>query len=86
MPMKSISASTFRAHLRRYLDEVSEDDETLVIPRNRSAEDAVVVMSIAQYNSLRETEHLLSTDANRASLRRALGELERGEVTEVSID
>ena len=84
--MKSISASTFRAHLRRYLDEVSEDDETLVIPRNRSEEDAVVVISIAQYNSLRETEHLLSTEANRSSLRRSLEQSKRDDVVEVRVE
>ena len=83
--MKSVTASTFRNHLRRYLDEVGEDDETLIIPRKGSDEGAVVVLSIGAYNSLIETQHLLSTAANRASLRKSIEELERGEVHEVQL-
>ncbi len=83
--MKSISASAFRAKMRLYLDQVSQDEETLIIPRNTHPEDAVVVLSINSYNSLVETEHLLSTAANRESLQRSLEQLERGEFEEVDL-
>lgn len=83
--MKSITASVFRAKMRHFFDTVTRDDETLIIPRNTDEEDAVVVMSIGTYNSFMETDHLMSTAANRESLARSLAQGERGEFVEVEL-
>ncbi len=83
--MKSITASVFRAKMRHFLDAVTQNDDTLIIPRNTDEEDAVVVMSIGTYNSFMETDHLLSTASNRESLARSLAQGERGEFVEIEL-
>ncbi len=73
--MKVITASAFRARLKHYLDLVSKSMEVIVVPRNSEKDEAVVIMSIKEYNALKETEFLLSTKNNRQALERSLEQL-----------
>lgn len=81
--MKSISVSNFRTHLKTHLDEVSENSEIIVIPRNSKEEDAIVVMSITEYNSIKETEYLMSSKNNRKKLEKSLLESQNGKTRKV---
>ena len=60
--MLSTTMSDFRKEMKKYLDLVTKDFETLII--NRGKGEGAVMISLAEYNSIMETMHLLSTKAN----------------------
>jgi antitoxin YefM len=75
--MLSTTMSDFRKEMKRYLDHVTEDHETLII--NRGKGKAAVMIALDEYNSLMETMYLLSSKANADSLYESIKQFEKGE-------
>lgn len=83
--MKAITVSNFRSKLKHHLDDVSKNSEVIIIPRNNNEEDAIVVMSIREYNSIKETEYLLGNESNRQRLQKSLKQAKSGKTVKFDI-
>lgn len=75
--MLTTTISDFRKDIKRYLDRVTENFETLII--NRGKDSGVVIMSLAEYNSLNATHYELSSKANEKRLDAAIEKLRNGD-------
>lgn len=60
--MVALNYSEFSKGLKKFLDEVEENNETLIIKQETGK--GTVVMSMQEYNSIMETVHLLSSRKN----------------------
>ena len=77
--MLTTSISDFRKDIKRYFDKVIQNSETLII--NRGKDNGVVIMSLAEYNSLCATQHELSSKENEKRLDAAIVKLKSGNST-----
>jgi antitoxin YefM len=74
--MKSITYTAARENLASTINRVCEDEAPVVITRNR--DQAVVMLSLAEYESLQETAYLLRSPANAKRLLNSIAALKRG--------
>ena len=74
--MLTTTISDFRKDIKRYLDRVTENFDTLII--NRGKDNGVVIMSLDEYNSLSATHHEISSKANEKRLDSAIEKLKKG--------
>jgi antitoxin YefM len=75
--MLTTTISDFRKDIKKYLDNVTQNFETLII--NRGKDSGVVIMSLDEYNSLRTTHHELSSRTNEERLDSAIKKLRSGD-------
>ena len=74
--MKAANFTEFRTQLKRYLDEVEKNNETLIIKRGSG--NGAVLISLDEYNSIMETVHLLSSKANADRLYESIQQMKSG--------
>jgi antitoxin YefM len=74
--VKSITYTAARENLASTINRVCEDQAPVVITRNR--DQAVVMLSLAEYESLQETAYLLRSPVNAKRLINAVDALKRG--------
>ena len=83
--MAIVNQSEFRANMAKLLDQVEDDSKELIITRT-GGKKHMVVISLDEYESWKETDYLLSNPANAAALRESIEQLDRGEGIEVEFD
>lgn len=76
MIVKTMTYSESRARYAEVLNAVTDDREEVVI--TRAGHDPVVIVSLEDYESLKETAYLLRSPANARRLLASIDELENG--------
>jgi antitoxin YefM len=75
--MKTASVTDFRKRMKEHLQDIEDDQDILILSRPRQNA-SFVVLTMAEYESLRETAHLLSTSANTMRLMKGIKEARAG--------
>ncbi len=76
--MMAANFTEFRVGLKKFLDNVENNNETLIIKRGVGK--GAVMMSLDEYNSIMETLHLLSSKANADKLYESIKQMKEGKV------
>ncbi len=74
--MIAANFTEFRTGLKKFLDTVEENNETLIIKRGTGK--GTVMISLDESNSLMETVHLLSSKANAYRLYESIQQIKDG--------
>ena len=74
--MKALTYTAARSNLAKTMKEVCDDHDPVIITRKQH--DAVVMMSLEDYEALNETAYLLHSPKNTTRLLESIEELEKG--------
>ncbi|MDQ6758093.1 MAG: type II toxin-antitoxin system prevent-host-death family antitoxin [Bacteroidota bacterium] len=74
--MEVLNYTEFRKDLKSSLDKVSNNEDVIIVSRGRNKN--VVVLSLKEYNSWKESNYLLSSEKNRKRLEHAVSEMKKG--------
>ncbi|HHQ4624474.1 MULTISPECIES: type II toxin-antitoxin system Phd/YefM family antitoxin [Aeromonas] len=77
--MYAINYSQARQHLAETMDSVTNDCAPVMITRQGA--EPVIMLSLAEYNALQETAHLLRSPKNAARLMQGIAEHKAGKAT-----
>lgn len=71
-----LNYSEFRTSLKKYLDEVENNQETLILKRGTGK--GTVIISLAEYNSIMETMYLLKSKKNADRIYESIQQIKAG--------
>ena len=74
--MQVVSLTEARNNLKSVFDSVYLDNDEVII--HRKGKENIVMISMNEYNSMKETNYLLSSPANKKNLLASLKELRDG--------
>jgi antitoxin YefM len=74
--MKITSYTELRNNMKTYLDRVISDCEPLIVSRSKN--NGVVIISLDEYNAIKETEYILSSPAMVEHIKEAEQEIKEG--------
>ena len=74
--MLAVNYTTLRDNMKSYMDQVTDDYETLIVTRKNNKN--VVMMSEEAYNNLMENIHVMGNKANYDWLMESKEQLENG--------
>jgi len=78
--MQVVSMTEARNNLKAIFDSVFHDNDEVVI--HRKGRENVVVIPFDEYNSIKETNYLLSSENNRKHLIKSINQLREGKTVE----
>ena len=78
--MIATNFSEFRTDLKKFLESVEDNNETLIIKRKTGK--GTVLISLEEYNSIMETMHILSSKKNADRLYESIQQMKEGKIVE----
>lgn len=78
--MQVVSMTEARNNLKAIFDSVFHDNDEVII--HRKGRENVVVIPFDEYNSIKETNYLLSSENNRKYLIKSINQLREGKTVE----
>ena len=79
--MRTATVTEFRSRAKELLDELENDQDILIISRPKKKE-GFVVLTMREYNSLKETSHLMSSPANALRIMKGIEQAKKGNAKE----
>ena len=74
--MRTANYSELRQNLKHFLDGVIQDSEPLLV--HRSGNESVVVISLEEYNAIKETEYIMKSPVMMEVIRKGDEEIRNG--------
>ena len=82
--MIAANFTEFRTELKKFLDSVEDNNETLIIKRKSGK--GTVLISLDEYNSIMETLHLLSSKKNADRLYESIQQMKSGKTVRPELE
>ena len=82
--MRIANYTELRNNFKSYLDGVVNDSEPLLV--HRAGNESVVIISLDEYNSIKETEYIMKSPAMMEVIREGEKEMKEGKGRSVDID
>jgi antitoxin YefM len=76
--MDAVTYTDLRQNMKTYMDRVVMDCAPLIVTRKNN--ENVVMISVDEYNSLVETNYLLSNEANAEHLKKSIAQHRAGKI------
>lgn len=82
--MRTANYTELRNNMKRYLDEVVNDCEPLLV--HRTGNESVVIISLDEYNAIKETEYIMKSPEMMKAIRKGEEEIAQGKGICINID
>ncbi len=81
--MRTANYTELRKNLKEYIDAVIADNDAIIVDRGKNT--GVVMVSLEEYNSIMETEYIMSAPDVLADIQQSLRETSEGKGIEVNL-
>ena len=81
--MRTANYTELRKNLKEHIDAVIADNDALIVDRGNNT--GIVMISLEEYNSIMETEYIMSNPEVLADIQQSLKEISEGKGIEVNL-
>lgn len=81
--MRTANYTELRKNLKEHIDAVIADNDALIVDRGNNT--GIVMISLEEYNSIMETEYIMSNPEVLADIQQSLREISEGKGIEVNL-